>query len=328
MDRRHFLLTSLAGALAGPLRAKAQQAGKVYRLGILSAAAAPDPSVATTPNLVPLALRELGYVEGKNLVIERRFAEGKLDRLRGLARELVQLRVDVIMAVSTAIDAAKDATMTTPIVMGFGDDDPVRRGWVASLAHPEGNITGVIFAVGSDLAGKRLELIKAAIPQAVRVGVLATGEPGSGPQIQEARRAAPALGVKVIVVEVQSRDYDRAFATMAVERADALFVLASTIFNRDRKQIIERAQKYGLPAMYEWREQVQVGGLMSYGGSLLELSRRVAAHVDKILKGAKPADLPVEQPSKFELIIDLKTAKALGLTIPPALLARADHIIE
>jgi putative ABC transport system substrate-binding protein len=328
MNRRIFLYGLTLGALTAPVAAEAQQAAKVYRLGILSPAAVPDASVATTPNLVPMALRELGYVEGRNLIIERRFAEGKLDRLRELARELVQLRVDVIMAVSTAIEAAKDATVTTPIVMGFGDDDPVRRGWVASLARPERNITGVIFAAGTGLASKRLELIKAAVPQAVRIAVLATGEPGSGPQVQEAQKAASALGVKLVVVEVQGTDYDRAFAAMAADRADALFVLASTIFNRDRKQIIERAQKYRLPAMYEWREQVQVGGLMSYGGSLVELSRRVAAHVDKMFRGIRPADLPVEQPTKFDLVINLKTAKALGLTIPPSLLLRADQVIE
>ena len=328
IDRRAFVHGLGAGILSAPLGAEAQQAAKVYRLGILSPAAVPDASVATTPNLVPMALRELGYVESRNLIIERRFAEGKLDRLRELARELVQLRVDVIMAVSTAIEAAKDATVTTPIVMGFGDDDPVRRGWVASLARPEGNITGVIFAAGTGLASKRLELIKAAVPQAVRIAVLATGEPGSRPQVQEAQKAAPALGVKLVVVEVQGTDYDGAFATMAADRADALFVLASTIFNRDRKQIIERAQKYRLPAMYEWREQVQVGGLMSYGGSLVELSRRVAAHVDKMFRGIRPADLPVEQPTKFDFVINLKTAKALGLTIPPSLLLRADQVIE
>jgi putative ABC transport system substrate-binding protein len=322
------MVTLILSLFAVLLAAEAQPAGKVYRLGILSPAPVPDPAVATIPNLVPMALRELGYVEGGNLVIERRFAEGKLDRLRGLAQELVQLRVEVIVAVSSAIDAAKDATVTIPIVMGFSDDDPVKRGYVASLAHPGGNITGVTLAAGTVLASKRLELLKAALPQAVRIAVLTTGEPGSSAQVQEAQQVAPALGVTLVVVEVQGTDYERAFATMAAERADALFVLASTIFNRDRQQIIERAAQYRLPAMYEWREQVEVGGLMAYGGSLGELSRRVAAHVDKILKGARPADLPVERPTKFELVINRKTAQALGLTIPPTLLFQADAVIQ
>jgi putative ABC transport system substrate-binding protein len=314
--------------LAVPLAAEAPSAGKVYRLGILSPAAVPAPAVASVPNLVPMALRELGYVEGENLVIERRFAEGQLDRLRGLAHELVQRRVEVIVAVSSAIDAAKEATVTIPIVMGFSDDDPVSRGYVASLARPEGNLTGVTLASGTMLASKRLELLKAALPQAGRIAVLTTSEPGSSTQVQEAQKAASALGVTLVVVEVQGTDYERAFATMAAERTDALFVLASTIFNRDRQQIIARAAQYRLPAMYEWREQVEVGGFMSYGSSVVALSRRVAAHVDKILKGARPADLPVERPTKFELVINLKTAEALGITIPPLVLFQADEVLK
>jgi putative ABC transport system substrate-binding protein len=322
------IITLILSLLAAPLAAEAQPAGKVYRLGILSPAAVPAPSVASVPNLVPMALRELGYVEGENLVIERRFAEGKLDRLRGLAHELVQRRVEVIVAVSSAIDAAKDATVTIPIVMGFSDDDPVSRGYVASLARPEGNLTGVTLASGTMLASKRLELLKAALPQAVRIAVLTTGEPGSTTQVQEAQQAASALGVTLVVVEVQGTDYERAFATMTAERADALFVLASTIFNRDRTQIIERAAQYRLPAMYEWREQVEVGGLMSYGSSVVALSRRVAAQVDKLLKGARPADLPVERPTTFALVINLKTAEALGITIPPLVLFQADEVLK
>jgi putative ABC transport system substrate-binding protein len=178
------------------------------------------------------------------------------------------------------------------------------------------------------LAGKRLELIKEAVPRATRIAVLGTGEFLSGPQAQEAEKAAATLRVKLVVVQVQGTDYDRAFGTMVAERADALFVLMSPVFTRDRKQIIERAAKYRLPAIYEWREHVEVGGLMSYGGSIGELSRSAAVYMDKILKGAKPAELPVEQPTKFELVINLKTAKTLGLTIPPSLLARADQVIE
>jgi putative tryptophan/tyrosine transport system substrate-binding protein len=178
------------------------------------------------------------------------------------------------------------------------------------------------------LAGKRLELIKEAVPGAGRIAVLAPGGTAASAQLQEAQKAASALRVKLIVVEVQGTDYDRAFATMVAERSDALFVLMSVTLTRDRKQIIERAAKYRLPAIYEWREQVEVGGLMSYGGSIAEISRRVAAYMDKILKGTKPADLPIEQPTKLELVVNLKTAKALGLTIPQSLLLRADQVIE
>ena len=308
----------------GPVNAK------LGGLGILSPAAVPAPAVAAIVNPVPMGLRELGYVEGENLVIERRFAEGQLDRLHGLAHELVQRRVDVIVAVSSlAIDAAKAATATIPIVMGFCDDDPVSRGYVASLARPEGNITGVI--AGSDpggLASKRLELLKAALPQAGRMAVLTTSEPGAHRQVQAAQQAASALGITLVVVEVQGMDYERAFATMAAERADALFVLATTMLNSDRTQIIERAARYRLPAMYEWREQVEVGGLMAYGSSVVALSRRVVAQVDKLLKGARLADLPVERQTQFALVINLKTAEALGLTLPPLFLYQADEVIR
>jgi len=209
--------------LAVSLAAEAQPAGKVYRLGLLSPAMAPTPEVAAIVNLVPMGMRELGYVEGENLVIERRFAEGQLDRLPGLAHELVQRRVDVIVAVSNlAIEAAKAATATIPIVMGFGDGDPVSRGYVASLAHPEGNITGVTLEAGTMLASKRLELLKAALPQAGRIAVLTTSEPVSHMQVQEAQQAASALGVTLVVVEVQGTDYERAFATMAAARGGAL----------------------------------------------------------------------------------------------------------
>jgi putative tryptophan/tyrosine transport system substrate-binding protein len=328
VDRRTWLLGSL-GVLAAPLVGEAQQAGRVNRLGILSPGGVPHPSVATAPNLVPMALRELGYVDGRNLVVERRFAEGKIDLLPGLARELVQLQVDVIIAAGVeAVQAARDTTGTTPIVMIVGID-PVARGWAASLSRPGGNITGVTVVAETVLAGKRLELIREAVPGAARIAVLTPGGSGaSGAQLREAQKAASALRVKLVVVEVQGTDYDRAFAAMAAERVDALFVLMSPILTRDRKQIIERAAKYRLPAIYEWREQVEVGGLMSYGSSIVDLSRRVAAYVDKMFKGAKPADLPVEQPTKFELVVNMKTAKALGLTIPPSVLARADEVIQ
>jgi putative ABC transport system substrate-binding protein len=326
ISRRGFLGGSVA-LLAAPLAAEAQQAN-VYRVGILSPAAAPAPSVGAVANLVPLALRERGYAEGQNLVIERRFAEGKLNRLPRLVRELLQLRVDVIVAVGgTAIQAAKDATGTIPIVMGFGTD-PVERGFARSLARPGGNITGVVLVPEGQLVSKRLELIKEAVPRAARLAILSTGEETSRTQVEEAKKAASSLGITLTVVEVQGADYEHAFAKIVAEQAGALFVLSSAILHRDRDQIIPLAAKRRLPAIYEWREQAEAGGLMSYGSSLVELSQRVAVSVDRILKGAKPADLPIEQPTKFELVINLKTAKALGITIPPSLLLRADQVIE
>jgi len=329
VDRRRFLLTSLAGVLAAPLAAaEGKQAGKVYRLGILSPGGVPDPEVATAPNLVPRHLRELGYLDGGNLILERRFADGNIERLLGLARELVKLQADVIVtAGADATQAARDVTATIPIVMVTALD-PVARGWVASLSRPGGNMTGVTTVAETVLAAKRLELIKEAAPRSARIAVLAVAGPGSRAQMREAQKAASPLRVTLIVVEVVGGDYDRAFTTMVAERADAVLVLMSPILTRDHKQIIDRAAKYRLPAIYEWRDHVEVGGLMSYGSSLVELSRRAAAQVDKIFKGAKPADLPVERPTKYELVINLRTAQALGLTIPPLLLARADQVIE
>jgi putative ABC transport system substrate-binding protein len=321
------MAAAAGGLFAAPVAAEAQQTGKVSRVGILSPGGVPDPSVATAPNLVPVALRELAYVHGRNLVVERRFADGRIDRLAQLTRELVGLQVDVIVALSEpAVQAAKDTTATVPIVMIFGGD-PVARGWVASLSRPGGNITGVTTAGETALAGKRLELIMEAVPGVARLAVLAVGGHG-GDSLQEAQKAASALRIKLVVVEIQGSDYDRAFARMVSERSEALFVLPSPILTRDRKQIVERAAKYRLPAIYEWREHVEVGGLMSYGSGIVELSRHAAAYVDKILKGAKPADLPIQQPAKYELVINLRTAKALGLTMPPSLLQRADHVIE
>jgi putative tryptophan/tyrosine transport system substrate-binding protein len=328
VDRRRFLLTSLASVVTVPLAAEAQQAGRIWRLGMLVPAARPDPSVASSVNLVPMALHTLGYIEGQNLVIERRFAEGRMDRLQALARELVLMRVDVILAVSEeATAAAKEATTAIPIVMGFGSN-PVERGFAVSLSRPGGNVTGVLLVPEGQLASKRLELLKEALPASTRIAVLATRESSVQAQLHEAQTAAPRLGVQLLVTEVMSRDYDRAFTLIAAQRADGLFVLASPIFNVDRKDIITRAAQYRLPAMYEWREQVEAGGLMSYGSSVRLLSARVANYVHRILGGTRPADLPIEQPTKYELTLNLRTAKALGLTIPPSLLARADQVIE
>ena len=314
--------------LAVPLAAAAQQAGRIFRLGMLAQGAPALSDQRTSAVLIPLALRELGYLEGQNLVIERRSAEGKTDRLPGLARDLVQLRVDVIVTVGpTAIRAAKDATTTIPIVF-FGNFDPVAAGFVTSLARPGGNATGVLIAPEGTLAGKKLELLKEMMPRAMRIALLAPDDPNFEHQRKEVQKAASSLGVELAVVEVRRGDYEGAFAAMAANRPGSLFVGAHSYFMRDRKRIIELAAKHRLPAMYEWPEQVDDGGLVSYGTRIAWVSQRAAAHVDRIFKGAKPADLPVEQPTKFELVINLKTAKALGLTIPPSLLGRADEIIQ
>ena len=328
MDRRTFIGT-LVGVLAAPLVAEAHQAGKVYRLGMLMPGVRGDPSSPLTANILPVILRELGYIEGQNLVIERRFAEGKLDRLPGLARELVQLRLDVLVAASPLpVRAAKDATKTIPVVMLLSYSDPVELGFVASLARPGGNITGVVLAAEPTMVAKRLELIKEAVPRVARIAVLATNEAPSRTQVQWAEKAAPALAVTLVAVEVHDADYDRAFATIVAERADALSVVASVILSTGRQRIIQLAAKHRLPAIYDWREHVEEGGLMAYGSSVSAFTRRAAVYVDRIFKGANPAELPVERATKFELVINLKTAKALGLTIPPALLQRADQVIE
>jgi putative ABC transport system substrate-binding protein len=326
-SRRVLLAALTLGLLAASLAAEAQLPGRVYRVGILLEVAPPaPPDRATQSVLVPAALRELGYAEGQNLLVERRFAGGKRDRLSGLARELVQLRVDVIVAVSNeATQGAKDATKTIPIVMLGGS--VVERGFVASLAQPGGNITGVAISE-TTLAAKRLELLKAAVPRATRIAVLGSGAEYQGAQLREAEEAAASLGVTLVVVDARDADYGRAFARMASERAQALFVFSSPLLHRDRRRIIELAAKHRLPAIYQWREHAMEGGLMAYGSSLSGLSGRIAAYVDRILKGARPADLPVEQPIVYELVVNLKTARVLGLTIPSSVLTRADEVIE
>ncbi len=330
MDRRAFLGTLAGALLAAPL-ATAQEikAGKVYRLGMLTPGMSPASSPSVAATVLPVILRELGYVEGQNLVIEQRFAEGKLHRLPGLARELVQLRVDALVAASPpAVQAAKDATKTIPIIMLLSFSDPVELGFVANLARPGANITGVLLVAEPSMIAKRLQLIREAVPRVARIAVLATSEAQSRTQVQWAEKAAPALSVKLVAVEVRDADYDRAFAAMVAERADALLVAASVLLSTDRERIIQLAAKHRLPAIYDWREHVEAGGLMAYGGSLSGFVRRAAVYVDRIFKGANPADLPVERATTFELAINLKTAKALGLTIPPSLLQRADQVIE
>jgi putative tryptophan/tyrosine transport system substrate-binding protein len=316
--------------LVAPLVADAQPAGKVYRIGRLAPG---SPGGYPWIEVFRQALRELGYVEGQNLVIEYRWAEGQLERLPDLAAELVRLPVDVLVPSggSTAIRAAQQATRTIPIVM-VGASDPVAQEFVTSLARPGGNITGLSI-VSPELVGKRLEIFKETVPQSTRLAVLAN--PGAAPTLGPATTsrltvAAQALGWQLHVVKVRrDEELDDAFAAMTRAGADALYVGGdSLLLDGLRERIAELAAQYGLPAMYAWRMNVEAGGLMSYGVSLAERHRRAATYVDKILKGAKPAELPVEQPTKFELVINLKAAKALGLTIPPSILFQADEVIQ
>jgi ABC-type uncharacterized transport system substrate-binding protein len=322
------VVLALCLALA-PLAAEAQQASKVPRIGYLAA------NLAASPHLTEAflqGLRDLGYVEGRNVALEYRSAEGKLERLPALAAELVALAVDVILVGGTPHAlAAKQATKTIPIVFA-AVADPVESGLVTSLARPGGNVTG-LSNLNTELVGKCLEQLKQAVPRVSRVAVLwhpgALGERAERDMLKGAEVAARTLGVRLqFVVARGPADFDRAFSDMTKARADALTVLTSTILLGERRRLADLAAKSRLPAVYPWREGVDAGGLMSYGPDFADLFRRAATYVDKILKGAKPGDLPVEQPTKFELVINLKTAKALGLTIPQSLLVRADEIIQ
>src|SRR5437867_518846 len=310
------------GLLAMPLVAEAQQAGKVARIGVLVATSAA--SASPRIEIFRKALRELGYVEGKNIAFEYRYAEGKLDRLPELAAELVGLKVNVIVTASaSAVQAAKKATSTIPIVF-FAVADPVATGLVESLARPGQNITGLSIQ-GPELDGKRLELLKEAVPKTGRVAVLF----GPAYPRKETEIAAQPLGIQIIPLLVRGLgDFEPAFETARKGNADALLTSPHPLVNAVRERIVEFAAKNRLPAMYGGPEFVEAGGLMSYAPSYPDLFRRTATYVDKILKGAKPADLPVEQPTKFELVINMKTAKALGLTIPSTLLLRADQLLE
>ena len=329
MDRRTFLAGTGAVLLAAPLAAEGQQGGKIARIGCLGSRRAPFLHLWEA---FRQGLRDLGYVEGRNVILEFRDAEGKIERLAALAAELVALQVDVIVVGNTpGALAAKQATCTIPIVM-TAISDPVTSGLVTSLAHPGGNVTGYS-VLSSDLIGKSLELLKQTVPEVSRVTLLwnpgSLGERTERNMLEAADVAARALGVRLQLVEARGpADLDRAFSEMTKARAGALTMLPSNMFNSERSHIIELAAKTRLPAMYPFRYYVDDGGLMSYGANIADLYRRAASYVDKILKGAKPADLPVEQATKFELIINLKTAKALGLTISPSVLGRADEVIQ
>ena len=313
--------------LAAPLAAEAQAPAKVPRIGFLSARSPTD-----NPYFIEAfrqGLRELGYVEGQNIAIEYRFAEGRPERLPALAAELVRLKVDVIVTGGPpAPEAAKQATGTIPIVFAVAGD-PVAEGLVASLARPGGNITGLA-SIAPEVVGKQLELLKEVAPKVSRVAVLQNPSNQAHPlRLRQAEGAARALGVQLHIVQARTPpEIDAAFAAMRSQRAGGVLVLRDPLFLAQRTQIAALAAKSRLPAVYGLREEAEAGGLMAYGANVPLMYRRAATYVDKILKGAKPADLPVEQPTKFELVINLKTAKALGLTIPPSLLQRADEVIQ
>jgi putative ABC transport system substrate-binding protein len=327
MSKKIFAFALGAIFLTLSFTSEAQQPKKIARIGYLTADSLSASSTRT--EAFRRGLRELGYVEEKNIVIDYRYAEGKLDRLPALAAELVRLKVDVIVTGgSGSTRPANEATNTIPIVM-TQDPDPVRNGFVASLARPGGNITGLSNFV-SDLSGKRLELLKETVPRLSRVAVLGTStSPGNAQALKETELAAGALAVKLQYLDVRGpEDIEGAFRTASKEHAEAVLGLGGPVLSTNRTQVVELAVKSRLPAIY-WRSDiVEAGGLMSYATSITDLDRRAATYVDKILKGAKPADLPVEQPKKFELIINLRTAKQIGLTIPPNVLARADKVIK
>ena len=327
MKRKITVITLCAMLLALRLSANAQQPKKVPRIGFLTASSLS--AVSGRIEAFRQVLRELGYTEGKTIVIEYRYAEGKLDRLPALVAELVRLKVDIIVSGGPQVTrAAKEATGTIPIVMGF-DYDPVANGLIASLARPGGNITG-LSTLAPEISGKRLELLKEIVPRLSRVAVLGTStQPGYAQVLKETELAAGALRVKLQYLDVLSpKDIETAFRAATKGRAEALLALQSAVLLPQRTQLADLAVKSRLSAMYQASEYVEAGGLMSYGVNVLDLFHRAATYVDKILKGAKPADLPVEQPTKFEFIINLKAAIQIGLTIPPNVLARADRVIR
>jgi len=328
------MVTLALSLCAAPLAAHAQQPTHVYRIGLLHPFSSPPPSASDAlAEALRQGLHDLGYVEGQHFVMEIRYAAGSEERLRDLAAELVQLKVDVIVAPGAAASrAAQHATRTIPIVMA-GTFDPVAGGFVASLAQPGGNITGLSY-LGDELQGKRLELLKETVPQSTRIGILANPAfPAHASRLHTLTEAARALGLHLHVVEVRRADeVDTAFAVMARAGVDAVLVLEDAVVlnsESERGRVVAAlAATHRLPVMYAWREWVVAGCLMSYGPSRPWMYRQAAIYVDKILKGAKPAELPVEQATKFELVLNLKTAKALEITVPPSLLLLADEVIQ
>jgi ABC-type uncharacterized transport system substrate-binding protein len=329
MERRRFIEVIAGGLLAVALAAEAQQAARIPRIGFLSPSSLSDPRTSRYFEALRQGLREQGYVEGQNIAIESRWAEGKYDRLPGLATELVRLRIAVIVTYGgVATQAAQQATGTIPIVMAVVQE-PVSTGLVSSLARPGGNITGMSL-MSPELVGKELEILKEIVPKVSRVALL--GNPaqiGHAPQVRHAQDTARALGVGLQLLEARDpSEIDKAFAAITTERAGAVIVLPDSMLLDHRTRIADLAARRRLPLVSAMADHAEAGGLMAYGPSVSDMFRRAATYVDKILKGAKPGDLPVEQPTKFELVINLKTAKALGLTIPPSLLGRADEVIQ
>jgi putative ABC transport system substrate-binding protein len=329
MERRTFLAMGAGRFLAAPRAVQAQAPPKVSRVGYLSTGSASDPRRVALLAAFRQGLHGLGYVEDKNIIVEVRFDEEDYDRLPALAVELVRLKVDIILAYSTpAAKAAQNATRSIPIVMSTVVD-PVKTGLVAGLGRPGANVTGLSL-MAPELIGKQMQLLKELVPKGSRVAVLWNPANASNePQLRQAKAAAQALGVKLQPLETREPNaLESAFTAMRRERADAVIVLVDGMLVDNRTGIARLAAKTRLPAVYGIREHVEDGGLLFFGASPSDLNRRAATYVDKILKGAKPGELPVEQPEKFELVINLKTAKALGLTIPPSLLLRADQVIE
>jgi len=327
ITRRAFVASLTGGLLAAPLAAGAQEPGKVYRVGLLEVV--PATSNATNLAAFRQGLKELGFAEGQNVVMEYRSADGRPERFPGLAEELLRVKIDVIVTRGTpAAIAAKQATGKIPIVMA-SSGDPLSTGLVASLAHPGGNVTG-LSAIATDVEGKQLELIKEIVPRITRIGFLFNmSNPVRRAEWKEAESLAHSAGVQAKLIDVRrADDIDAALDGAIRERLGALAVGIDPVTQANRERIAQALIKRHLPSMSREREFVEAGGLMSYGVHYPDLYRRAGVYVGKILKGAKPADLPVEQPTKFELVINLKTAKALGLTIPPSLLARADQVIE
>jgi putative tryptophan/tyrosine transport system substrate-binding protein len=328
MNRRAFV-TGLGAVLAAPLGAEAQQTGKVWRLGVLNPSTAPSDTTRRKSPLIQ-KLTELGYVENQNLVVESRYAEGKIDRLPELAVELVYAKVDAIFTASSpGVEAARKATSTIPIVF-TGVNDPVGLGLVASLARPGGNITGVSTLLTGDLIAKQLQFVKEILPRVSRIAAIWNPmNQGSAEAMKETQAVASSLGVKILPIAMRTPgDLDAVFATIVRERAEVLTVHATAPMWEQRMEILDFALKTRLPALSFIREFAQAGALMTYGPDLADHLRLAAVYLDKIFKGARPADLPVERPTTFELVLNLKTAKALGLTIPPSLLLRADQVLE
>jgi putative ABC transport system substrate-binding protein len=329
MNRRDLLVAFSLGALTGALPALAQQKGKIRRIGFFYLGSRQSALETGRYQLFLQAMRDLGYVEGKHFVIEARYADGKAERLPDLAAELVRSKVDVIVATGTPLyQALQKATKTIPIVITTSPD-PVRDGFAASLARPGGNFTG-LSSNNAEAIPKHVELLMTAVPRLSRIAVLRNPDNvGSFPQLKSIQAAAQKTGLQVLPVDARTPDgIERGFSTMAKERAEAVIIPGDTFFLQQVRQIAELALKHRLPSTYVTREYAEAGGFMSYGQNITENFRRAATYVDKILKGAKPGELPIEQPTIFELVINRKTARAIGLTIPQELLLRADRVIE